>query len=372
MAIMIQEVPIEKVIPSPFQVRKSFNEEDLKELAQTIKDHGLISPITVRPVNDGFELIAGERRLRAAKLLGWATILAKAEQVDDKEAAQLVLIENVQRTDLNPLEKAHGYKRLQDMGLTLETIAEKVGLSDKSTISRFLSILEMPQELQDLLPRGNIFEAHTRFIRQIQEKDQQIALAKQIDQEGLSVKETEKRVQQLIGKKPKAAKTPAEPVTDPLEDLWPVIQAGTTEAGFWEAKYGAHKMGGGQAVNGWFFFVMPLAQQDPKSDLAAWFKKMAEALMTSDLKPQASKSDGLKPTNYKVRLPQTPEEEAELLRIAETEGPQAVYTWIFGADSHMTKAVPFKTWEEAGMTAAEGLKKILDGVRQFQQMQTSK
>jgi ParB family chromosome partitioning protein len=275
MAITIQEVPVEKVIPSPFQVRKNFNEEDLKELAKTIKDHGLISPITVRPVNDGFELITGERRLRAAKLLGWATILAKVEQIDDKEAAQLVLIENVQRTDLNAIEEANGYKTLfeEPFSLTLDEIGERVG-KKKAAISKALSLMELEPEVREMFPRGNFSSRHGQALVKIRDKNLQISTAIQADKEGWSAAETEKRVAQILGKKPKTAKTLAEPAADPLADLWPVIQAGTAEAGFWEAKYGTHKMENGQTVNGWYFFVMPLAQSDPRFDLAAWFKSL--------------------------------------------------------------------------------------------------
>src|SRR5258706_8382051 len=101
-----QQIPVDKIVPSPFQARKNFDEQALKELAQTIKDRGLENAILVRPVVDGFELIAGERRWRAAKLLGWQTIEAKVETVDDKESALRGMVENVQREDLSPIEKA--------------------------------------------------------------------------------------------------------------------------------------------------------------------------------------------------------------------------------------------------------------------------
>ncbi len=245
-----QQIPVDKIVPSPSQARKVFNEASLLELANTIKETGLLQAIVVRVVSSplppgerasevatgqatspdvwrargegkdlpssqpspqkgeggttSYELIAGERRWRAVKLLGWTTIEAKVEKVDDPgQAAVKGLIENLQREDLNPLERAQGYKLLADKGVSREEIAKKVGLNDSNTVDRHLAILGMPSEIQELLPRGSLSEGHTRFLRQLPDKAQQIKLAQQADKEGWSVKETEKRVNALMGKKPK-------------------------------------------------------------------------------------------------------------------------------------------------------------------------
>ena len=221
-----QKVPIDKIKPSPFQARTEFPEESIGELSHNIQEQGLIQPLTVRLMSDGtYELIGGERRLRAVKLLGWTTVRAQIlPGVDDQKAAELGLIDNLQREDLNALERAQGYKKLGDMGLSLEAIAMKVGLGDKSTISRYLALLDLPQEVQEMLPRGNISEKHTRSLRQISNKAKQIEVARQADKEGWSVKETEKRVNSVLGnpiKEPKSSKAPENPnLNSPIEPVW--------------------------------------------------------------------------------------------------------------------------------------------------------
>jgi ParB-like chromosome segregation protein Spo0J len=161
-------------------------------------------------------LIAGERRWRAAKLLGWTTIRAQVEQVDDKEAAEQVLVENLQRTDLSPIERAQGYKRLADMGLNQDEIGIKMG-KDQPTVARTLALLSLPQEVQDFMSRDIISEGHIRYLNRIEDKDQFLKVAKQAADKGWSVKETEKQVNKLLGKAPKEAKEPAN--RKPIADL---------------------------------------------------------------------------------------------------------------------------------------------------------
>jgi ParB family chromosome partitioning protein len=206
----IQEIPVEKITPSPFQARKSFDEEALKNLAQSMKSEGLIQPITVRLLdNDRYELIAGERRLRAAKLLGWPALDAVVQQgVADQDAAVKGVIENLQRVDLNPIERAQGYKHLEDMGLNQDVIAEKVG-KDQPAVARTLALLSLPQEVQDFMSRDIISEGHIRYLGRIEDKDQFLHVAMQVVDQGWSVKETEKQVNKFLGKGPKADKEPA-------------------------------------------------------------------------------------------------------------------------------------------------------------------
>jgi len=196
----LQHIPVDKIHKSPHQMRRHFDEEAIRELADSLKQKGLVQPIAVRQMGGAFELIAGERRLRAAVLLNWETIPAIIlANRDDADAAVLGLIENLQRVNLNPLEEARGYKQLTDppYNMTQEAIAEKIG-KQKSTICRMLALLDLPEEVQDLLPRGNITEAHTRFLRQIPDKRRQVELANTAAAHNWSVKEMERQVNAII------------------------------------------------------------------------------------------------------------------------------------------------------------------------------
>jgi ParB family chromosome partitioning protein len=220
-SVTVEQIPVEKVTPSQFQARKSFDDGPLKELADSMKTEGLIQPIIVRLSAAGtYELIAGERRLRAAKLLGWTAIDAIVRpEVSDKDAALKGIIENLQRVDLNPLERAIGYKRLVDMGLSQEEIGGKMGIG-QTTVARYLALLDLPEPIQELMPHGILSEGHTRPIRQIPDKAQQIKVAQQADKEGWSVKETEKRVNQLLGKGPKADGSSAPHAPSSRDFVW--------------------------------------------------------------------------------------------------------------------------------------------------------
>ncbi len=203
----LRYIPLDKIHKSPHQMRRRFDEESIRELADSLRSKGLLQPVTVRQIGTAFELIAGERRLRAATLLGWETIPSLIlSESSDEDAAILGLIENLQRVDLNPIEEARGYKQLTDApyNMTQDAVAAKVG-KQKSTICRALALLDLPAEIQAMLPRGNISESHTRFLRQITTRSQQVALAKRAEQQGWSVKETERQVQNLLG----VAKLPA-------------------------------------------------------------------------------------------------------------------------------------------------------------------
>ena len=185
-----QVLPIDSIRPSPHQARIDFDPEQLQNLADSMKAEGLLEPILARPVDTGFELISGERRLRAAKLLGWKTIEAKIIHTpSDAEAAAKGLVENLQREDLNPLERAKGYRHLAELGLTQSDIAKKIGIA-QSTIGRYIALLDLPVEIQQIMPRGIISEVHTRTLRKIPNKADQIAIALKADREGWSVKET--------------------------------------------------------------------------------------------------------------------------------------------------------------------------------------
>src|SRR5258708_18490830 len=159
----IEPLLLEKIFTSPHQMRKHFDPLGLRDLARSMKEEGLIQPITVRKVGNAYELVVGERRLRAAQMLEWPTIEARVIDISDEDAAIKGLIENLQRADLTPIEEARGYKQLLEppYNLTQEAIAQRVGKS-QTAIARSLALLELPQEIQEIVPRGIITEAHTR------------------------------------------------------------------------------------------------------------------------------------------------------------------------------------------------------------------
>jgi ParB family transcriptional regulator, chromosome partitioning protein len=194
-------VPIAQVARNPFQPRTEFNVEDLVELQESLKASGLLQPITVRrrPGRDGFELIAGERRLRAATKLGWKEIPAIIREIDDKTLLTLALVENLQRTDLNPIEEGEGYHRLlHDFGLTQQQIAETVG-KDRTTIANMLRVLQLPESVRKLLQNGKLSMGHAKVLLGLDDSDKIVTLANEIVREGLTVRELEQRLRQVDG-----------------------------------------------------------------------------------------------------------------------------------------------------------------------------
>lgn len=194
-------IPIAQVGRNPFQPRTEFNPEDLLELQESLKASGLLQPITVRrrPGKDGFELIAGERRLRAATKLGWKEIPAIIREIDDKTLLTLALVENLQRTDLNPIEEGEGYHRLsRDFRLTQQQIAETVG-KDRTTIANMLRVLQLPASARKLLQDGKLSMGHAKVLLGLDDSDTIISLANEIVREGLTVRELERRLRQVDG-----------------------------------------------------------------------------------------------------------------------------------------------------------------------------
>jgi ParB family chromosome partitioning protein len=203
----LKSIPIAQVGRNPFQPRTEFNAEELLELQESLNASGLLQPITVRrrPGKDGFELIAGERRLRAATKLGWKEIPAIIKEIDDKTLLTLALIENLQRTDLNPIEEGQGYHRLShDFGLTQQQIAETVG-KDRTTIANMLRALQLPESVRKLLQEGKLTMGHAKVLLGLDDSDKIVSLANEIVKEGLTVRELEQRLRQVAGA-PKAGK----------------------------------------------------------------------------------------------------------------------------------------------------------------------
>ncbi len=196
---VIAKILTSKVRPNPFQPRTDFDKESLDELKKSILENGLIQPVTVRRVEDGFfELITGERRLRAFNEIGYREIPAYIIKVDSKEAMlALSLIENIQREKLNPIEVAHAYKRLiSECNLTQEDVAEKVG-KDRTTITNSIRLLKLPTEIQQSLIRDEISVGHARALINLDSYEQKIEILKQIISKGLTVRKVESIVKKL-------------------------------------------------------------------------------------------------------------------------------------------------------------------------------
>ena len=190
-ALGIMEIELDKIIPNEYQPRKVFDEEKLKELAASIKEQGIIQPIIVHRAGGGYELIAGERRWRAARLAGLSTIPALVKEATKREVLEMALIENIQREDLNPLETAEAYKRLQDeFKITQEDLAKRVG-KERSTITNFLRILGLPKEIKQELARGFLTMGHAKALLSLERVRDQVSAATLIVARGLSVREAE-------------------------------------------------------------------------------------------------------------------------------------------------------------------------------------
>ena len=181
----------DKIKPNPFQPREEFNQEHIEELAQSIKEKGVIQPLLVRRKGDFYELIAGERRLRACNSLGIKEIPTIVKEVDDRDSLEYALIENIQRENLNPIEEAHAYQHLIDkFQVTQEKISEALG-KGRTTIANTLRLLKLPHEIQEEMKKGRISFAHGRALLELEDANQQRRLAQEVIAKALSVRELE-------------------------------------------------------------------------------------------------------------------------------------------------------------------------------------
>ncbi len=203
----LKEIDIDEITLAPHQPRQMFDPDKLAELAASIKEHGVIQPIVVRPLQSGgYELIAGERRWRACKTLGYRKIPAVVKECRDLEASAVSLIENVQREDLNPLEEALAYHKLMDnYGLTQEEVSERVGKS-RSFVANMVRLLGLPNEVKDLLASGQLNAGHARALLAIQDGKRQVAAAGKIVRLNLNVRQAESMARALSQKKDKQKK----------------------------------------------------------------------------------------------------------------------------------------------------------------------
>ena len=183
---------INLVVPNKYQPRKIFDEKELNSLADSIKNYGIINPILVRKKDDKYEIIAGERRFRAAQKVGLTEVPVIVKTADEQQMAELALIENIQRQGLSPIEEAKSYEEIMRIGnQTQNSLAEKLGKS-QSSIANKIRLLSLPQEIQDALANKKISERHARSLIAVEDKERQIELLNKIINEKLTVKETEK------------------------------------------------------------------------------------------------------------------------------------------------------------------------------------
>lgn len=194
-AAPFQTVPVSAIIPNPLQPRREFDEAELAELRSSIRASGLLQPLLVRPAGaTTFELVAGERRLRAIQSLGWRDVAVQVRELDDEAVLTLALIENLQRSDLNPIEEAQGYQTLADrFSLTQQQIADSVG-RERSTVANMLRLLALPTAVLALIRTGEVTLGHARALLGLASSEQMTALAEAVVAEGLTVREVERRV----------------------------------------------------------------------------------------------------------------------------------------------------------------------------------
>ncbi|MCH7825819.1 MAG: ParB/RepB/Spo0J family partition protein [Acidobacteria bacterium] len=190
----VWEVDIDRIRPNPRQPREHFDEEALERMASSLRERGMLQALIVRREGDGYQLIAGERRWRAAQRAGWLRVPVVVREATTLEALELALIENLQREDLNPLEEARAYEFLaSEAGLTQEQVAERVG-RERSTVANYLRLLALPERVQELLVAGSLSMGHARALLGLKAPAAQIRMAETIAVQGLSVRQTEGRV----------------------------------------------------------------------------------------------------------------------------------------------------------------------------------
>lgn len=214
-----EEVEINKIKPNPHQPRKHFDEITLSELASSIKEHGILQPLIVSKVGDSFELIAGERRLKAAKKIGLKTVPAIVRTPSEQQKLELSMIENIQRHNLSPIEEAVAYQKMNDnFGMTHEQIGKKLGKS-RATVTNMIRLLELPTEIQAGLEKEKVSVGHAKVLLEIDDKNKQINLYNKIVRQGLTVRDLENEIKKP-GKEPQKKKVRiTNPELEALEDL---------------------------------------------------------------------------------------------------------------------------------------------------------
>lgn len=228
----VRSVPVARIAPNPFQPRHEFTPRELEALAESIRENGLLQPLVVRPAGPSapegaaWELVAGERRWRAVRRLGWAEVPAVVKQADDQAMLVLAIVENIQRAKLSPLEEAAGYQRLvEDFGFTQAEVAERVK-KDRTTITNLLRLLNLPASVQRLVDGGELNMGHARALLGLDDERQMAELAREVAERGLSVRAVEEKVRQRKqAPTPRAARNAdAEPADPHLRHLQNELQ----------------------------------------------------------------------------------------------------------------------------------------------------
>ena len=194
----LARVNVRQIDSNPAQPRQDFDPNEMQSLAESISTHGLLQPVVVRRVHDRYQLVVGERRLRAAVQAGWVDVPVNVIEADDRQMAELAIIENLQRKDLNPLEKAASFQKYLDQyGCTQEELAGRLKL-DRSTIANMIRLLELPEHVQETIRRGKITQGHARALLPLGDEREQIEFCHRIQREGMNVRQTEALVQEMI------------------------------------------------------------------------------------------------------------------------------------------------------------------------------
>jgi len=215
----LRDIPVDAIRPNPWQPRTHFDEQELEELAESIRAHGVLQPVLVSQQRDGtFQLITGERRWRAVQLTGMATVPAVVKEATPQASLEMALVENIQRRDLNPLEEAHAFRQLiEEHGMTQEQLGQRIGKS-RVAVSNSLRLLHLPEPVREALARAEISEGHARAILMANGETQRLRLLERVLAEHLSVRETEALAREMNAARQRAAQALPDPDVVRLED----------------------------------------------------------------------------------------------------------------------------------------------------------
>ncbi|HEY8394111.1 MAG TPA: ParB/RepB/Spo0J family partition protein [Thermaerobacter sp.] len=220
----IEQIEVDRVRPNPYQPRRDFDPEAMAELVESIRQHGIVQPLLVRPEGDGYRLVAGERRWRAAREAGLKVVPAVVRELSDTEMMEIALVENLQREDLNPIEEAQGYRMLcEELGLTQEQVSQRVGKS-RSHIANLMRLLQLPEDLRRLVAEGKLSTGHAKVLLSVGSPPEMRRLAARVLSEGLTVRQLENLVASA-GKQRKPRQQPAPAELSPeVRDLTDRLQ----------------------------------------------------------------------------------------------------------------------------------------------------
>jgi ParB family chromosome partitioning protein len=214
----VNEVPVDSIVPNPKQPRQKLDQEALQELANSIREQGVVQPLVVTRVEGGYQLLVGERRWRAAKLAGLEVVPVVVREVSPQQMLELALVENLQREDLNPLEAASAYNHLlEEFGLTQQQVADRVG-KNRVTVTNTLRLLKLPEEVKEALLQGRISEGHARALLSLRSEKSQLEVLKAVLKSGLNVRQTEELVRRLTEEPQRKAPPRKLPEFQALED----------------------------------------------------------------------------------------------------------------------------------------------------------